>query len=143
MAFFEYHFDTNTLILVSFTYQNLFDVRVVYWIDSNEITPYYFGPNQSGWKDVLDTDKFMSLYTKIINEIHKDYTTYEIQQIALKIKKEAEDEICYYCDHCKEGITCLQQEENPCITGDGGETWYCGDCHNFCKNEDEEDEDED
>jgi hypothetical protein len=84
MDAFQYDPETNTLTLFSFEYQG-FNVRIVYWLSSAYISPTYLGSRQDAWEEVLDTDKFKKIYTKLIKEIYKDYTKYDIRKIAIKM----------------------------------------------------------
>lgn len=68
----KFNKNTNTLTLFSFDYKS-FNVNITYYVNGDYILPVYSGDNQDKWQDVLDTKKFLNIYTKLIQTILKEY----------------------------------------------------------------------
>jgi hypothetical protein len=90
---FKYEQDTECLILFEFNYQT-FWVRIKYFFHGDFVLPCYSGSSQDAWDDILATQKFKNLYTKLINEIYKDHNKCELNNIVRqKINKRATDNV--------------------------------------------------
>jgi hypothetical protein len=52
-------------------------------------------------------------------------------------EEEEEEDIVFHCSHCEVSIVQNSREHDDCITTNDID-WFCGDCHDFCEEVEEE-----
>ena len=48
--------------------------------------------------------------------------------------------LVFCCYHCGVGVVLNSREHDECVTNDGGETWYCVACSDYCVSDDSDDD---